>query len=85
MPINAPVRIDGSVGFWFSLNGVSMSFRGCRSMNVSIVSGGASRSVAPMRECRGGPWSVPGRLRNSVMSGCMSGAMLPSNSAGKLT
>jgi len=62
-----------------------MLFRGFRSMNTSAVSGGARRSVAPMYECRGGPWSVPGRLKKSVMRGCMSGAMLPSRSAGKLT
>jgi hypothetical protein len=41
--------------------------------------------VLPMNEWSSGPCSVPGWLRNIMMKGCMSGAMLPSSSAGKLT
>jgi len=82
--MRAPARILGSVCFWFSLSGVSMVFRGFRSMNTSAVSGSA-RSVAPMNECRRGPWRAPGRLKSSMSRGCMSGAMLPSRSAGKDT
>ena len=55
---------------------------GLRSMNISAVSGSAS-SVLPMNECRSGPCSVPGWLKNIMMKGCMSGAMLPNSSAGK--
>jgi len=57
---------------------------GFRSANTSAVSGSAS-SVLPIRECRMGPWRVLGRLKISMISGCMSGAMLPNSSAGKLT
>jgi len=85
VPINVPARMFGGVWFWFSFSGVSMLSSGFRSVNTSDVSGGVSRSVAPMNVCRGGPWSVPGRLKISVMRGWMSGAMLPNSSAGKLT
>ena len=57
---------------------------GLRSRNMSAVNGSAS-SVLPIRECRMGPWRVLGRLKISMISGCMSGAMLPNSSAGKLT
>lgn len=82
MPINVPVRIVESVAFWFSLNGDVNARMGFLSMNRMAVSGRAS-SVAPMNECVSGPCSVPGVLKNTMMKGCMSGAMLPSNSAGR--
>jgi len=80
-----PARIDGKVGFWFSFNSDVMVCMGFRSMNTIAVSGSASRSVLPMKECRTGPCRAPGKLKNIMMKGCMSGAMLPNRSAGKYT
>lgn len=80
-----PARIVWSVCFWFSFSGVVISSSGFLSMNTSAVSGSASSVVLPMIECSSGPCSVPGWLKNIMMKGCMSGAMLPSNSAGRLT
>jgi hypothetical protein len=71
-----------SVGFWFSFRRDVIVCMGFFSMNIAAVSGSA-RSVAPMNECVSGPCSVPGWLKNIMMKGCMSGAMLPSNSAGR--
>ena len=85
MPINAPARMFGRVWFWFSFSGVSVVFRGFRSVNTIAVIGRASRSVLPRNECRSGPCSVLGRLKNSMMKGWMSGAMLPIRRAGRLT
>ena len=84
-PISVPARIDWSVCFWFSLSGVVIASSGFRSMNTIAVSGSASSVVLPMNECVIGPCSVPGMLKNIMMNGCTSGAMLPSSSAGKLT
>lgn len=56
MPINVPVRVLGSVCFWFSFSGEVMCSMGFRSANVSAVSGSA-RSVPPIRVCRK-PWRV---------------------------
>ena len=58
---------------------------GFLSMNTNAVRGSASRSVDPIRECRMGPWRAPGKLKNIMSNGCMSGAMLPNRSAGRLT
>jgi hypothetical protein len=80
-----PAKIDCNVGFWFSFNGEVIVCMGFFSMNTNAVSGRASSSVLPMNVCRGGPWRAPGKLKNIMMTGCMSGAMLPNNSAGKYT
>jgi hypothetical protein len=64
---------------------VVIASSGFLSMNTSAVNGSASSMVLPMNEWSSGPCSVPGWLKNSMMKGCMSGAMLPSSSAGKLT
>jgi hypothetical protein len=53
------------------------------SMNTMAVSGSASSRVLPMNECNSGPCSVPGWWKNIMMKGCMSGAMLPNNNAGR--
>ena len=71
------------VAFCFSFSGDVMICMGFLSMNTNAVSGKASSIVLPMNVCRGGPWRAPGRLKNIMMKGCMSGAMLPNNSAGK--
>ena len=73
------------VGFWFSFRKAVMVCMGFCSMNTSAVSGRAKRSVAPIRECRMGPWKGYGELKYIMIIGCMSGAMLPNRSAGKYT
>jgi hypothetical protein len=60
-----------------------MVCNGFLSMNSIAVSGSASSIVLPMNECNSGPCSVPGWWKNSMMKGCMSGAMLPNNNAGR--
>jgi len=82
-PISVPARIDGSVGFWLSFRMGVIVCSGFPSMNTIAVNGSASRRVLPMNECSSGPCSVPGWLKNIMMKGCMSGAMLPNSSAGK--
>ena len=72
-----------AVGFWVSFSGVVMVCSGFLSMYRIAVSGSASSIVLPMNECVIGPCNVPGVLKNIMMKGCMSGAMLPSSSAGR--
>lgn len=84
-PISVPARMLRNVGFWFSFSGVVIASSGFLSMNTIAVIGSASSVVLPMNECVSGPCSVPGWLKNIMMNGCMSGAMLPSSSAGRLT
>jgi hypothetical protein len=82
-PISVPIRIVLSVGFWFSFRKDVMVCSGFLSMNMTAVNGSASSSVLPMNECVVGPCRVPVWLKNMMMKGCMSGAMLPSNIAGR--
>ena len=72
-----------NVVFWLSLSGVVIVWIGFLSMYRIAVNGSTSSIVLPMNECVVGPCSVPGALRNIMMNGCMSGAMLPSISAGR--
>ena len=82
-PINAPITIVGMVAFWLSFSGDVMVRIGFLSMSNRTVSGSASNIVPPMNVCKGGPCRSPGRLKNTIIKGCMSGAMLPNSNAGK--
>lgn len=84
-PISEPAKMLRGVCFWLSFSGVVMVCIGFLSMNTRAVIGSASSRVLPMNECSSGPCNAPGMVKNIMMNGCMSGAMLPNSSAGKLT
>ena len=71
------------VGFWLSFSGVVIVWIGFLTTYRIAVSGSASSIVLPMNECVTGPCRVPGVLKNIMMNGCTSGAMLPNSSAGR--